>query len=213
MLPMRPSPLIIALLILIPALGAQSAAARPPNVLFIAIDDQNDWIGPLGGHRLVKTPHLDRLAKRGTVFLNAHCQAPLCNPSRTSVLLGLRPTTTGIYGLAPSFRDLDTWRDRVALPEYFARHGYQTFSTGKIYHIVPATREQRAREFAVWGPAGGIGVKPEAKLIPPTPMGNHPLMDWGVFPHRDEDKGDHAVASWAIEQIRSAPRDKPIFLA
>ncbi len=60
-------------------------SSSKPNVLFVAIDDQNDWIGCMGGHPMVKTPHLDSLADRGTLFLNAHCQAPLCNPSRTSV--------------------------------------------------------------------------------------------------------------------------------
>ena len=74
-----------------------SAADKPrPNVVFIAIDDQNDWIGCMAGHPLAKTPHIDALAQRGTVFLNAHCQAPLCNPSRASLMLSLRPTTTGI---------------------------------------------------------------------------------------------------------------------
>lgn len=82
-------------------------AARKANVLFIAIDDQNDWIGAMGGHPQAKTPNLDRLADHGTLFLNAHCQAPLCNPSRTSLMLGLRPTTMGVYGLAPWFRTLD----------------------------------------------------------------------------------------------------------
>ncbi|MCY2963657.1 MAG: sulfatase, partial [Planctomycetota bacterium] len=174
---------------------------------------QNDWIGPLGGHPLVKTPHLDQLAKRGTVFLNAHCQAPLCNPSRTSLLLGVRPTTTGIYGLAPWFRTLDGWRDRVALPQYFREHGYHTLTTGKIYHGGATSAADRMKEFDLWGPDGGIGVTPGKKLIPATPMGNHPLMDWGVFPHRDEDKGDHKIATWAIEQIRSAPADRTFFLA
>src|SRR5688572_2537522 len=88
------------------------AAEKKPNILFIAIDDQNDWIGHLGGHPLAKTPHVDKLAARGTTFLNAHCNAPLCNPSRTSLLVGLRPTTTGIYGLAPSFRTLPGWKER-----------------------------------------------------------------------------------------------------
>jgi choline-sulfatase len=184
-----------------------------PNVLFIAIDDQNDWIGALGGHPLVKTPNMDRLAARGTVFLNAHCQAPLCNPSRTSLMLGLRPSTTGVYGLAPWFRTLDEWKDRVTLPQYFHEHGYRTLTVGKIHHGSVGGPAQRTREFDVWGQAGGIGVKPEKKLIPATPMGNHPLMDWGVFPHRDEDKGDYQVASWAIEQIKSARRDQPFFLA
>ncbi|MCA9210281.1 MAG: sulfatase-like hydrolase/transferase, partial [Planctomycetales bacterium] len=80
---------------------ADESAARRPNVLFIAIDDLNDWIGCLDGHPLAKTPHMDALAARGTLFTNAHCQAPLCNPSRTSLLTGLRPSTTGVYGLAP----------------------------------------------------------------------------------------------------------------
>jgi hypothetical protein len=109
-------------------------AAEKPNVLFIAIDDQNDWIGHLGGHPMAKTPHLDKLASRGTTFLNAHCNMPLCNPSRTSLLLGLRPTTTGIYGLSPWFRTLPEWKDRVALPQHFAQNGYRTGATGKIYH-------------------------------------------------------------------------------
>jgi arylsulfatase A-like enzyme len=189
------------------------AAAPRPNVLFIAIDDQNDWIGYLGGHPLAKTPHIDRLAERGTAFMNAHIQSPLCNPCRTSLMLGLRPTTTGVYGLAPWFRNLDEWKDRVALPQHFKAHGYKTYTCGKIYHGGAGGPAKRAVEFDVGGKAGGIGVKPPQKLIPPTPMGNHPLMDWGVFPHRDEDKGDYQVASWTIEQLRNAPADQPFFMA
>jgi choline-sulfatase len=202
----------ILLCVQIVALTSGLVAAEKPNVLFIAIDDQNDWIGCLGGHPLAKTPHLDRLAQRGTVFLNAHCQAPLCNPSRTSLLLGLRPTTTGVYGLAPWFRTLPKWQERVTIPQYLAQHGYRTYSTGKIYHGGIPPRD-RPREFDVWGPNPGIGAKPAQKLIPPTPMGNHPLMDWGVFPHRDEDKGDFQSASWAIQKLQSMPDDQPFFLS
>jgi choline-sulfatase len=193
--------------------AAEAGRGAKPNVLFIAIDDQNDWVGPLGGHPLVKTPSLDRLAARGTTFLNAHVQAPLCNPSRTSLMLGLRPTTTGVYGLAPWFRRLDAWKGRVTLPQHFKAHGYRTLTTGKIYHGGVGGPRERSVEFDVWGPAGGVGVKPPRKLIPPTPMGNHPLMDWGVFPHRDEAKGDYRVASWAVEQLGSMPADQPFFLA
>ncbi len=188
-------------------------AGQQPNVLFIAIDDQNDWVGPPGGHPLVKTPCMDRLAARGTTFLNAHVQSPLCNPSRTSLMLSLRPTTTGVYGLSPWFRTLPQWQYRVTLPQHFKAHGYRTFTTGKIYHGGVGGPQQRAAEFDVWGPPGGVGVKPEKKLIPPTPMGAHPLMDWGVFPHRDEDKQDFKVASWAVEQLRTMPKDQPFFLA
>jgi arylsulfatase A-like enzyme len=206
----------------------QSSATpdRRPNVLFIAIDDQNDWIGHLGGHPLAKTPHLDALAARGTSFTNAHCQAPLCNPSRTSLLVGLRPTTTGIYGLAPWFRTLPNLADRVTLPQHFAAHGYQTAATGKIYHggtgaggrRKAALGQDEKPEFATTAPYGGVGTKPPHKLVPPTPMGDHPLVDWGVWPLDNDDtgKGDYQVASWAVEQIdrfgKQAER-RPFFLA
>ncbi|OQW97307.1 MAG: choline-sulfatase [Verrucomicrobia bacterium A1] len=194
---------------------AAAAAAGPkrPNVLFVAIDDQNDWIGPLGGHPLVKTPHLDRLAARGTTFLNAHVQAPLCNPSRTSLMLGLRPSTTGIHGLAPWFRTVEAWKDCVTLPQHFKAGGYRTYTTGKIYHSGVGGPAKQAVEFDVWGPHGGIGAKPPEKLIPPTPMGNNPLMDWGCFPHRDEDKGDYRITTWAVDRLREMPPDQPFFLA
>ena len=192
--------------------GQLHGAAAKPNVLFIAIDDQNDWIGSFGGHPMAKTPHIDRLAARGTALLNAHCNAPLCNPSRTSLMLGLRPSTTGIYGLSPWFRDVPALKDRVALSQHFKAHGYRTLTAGKIHHGGPSPK-WRAAEFDVWGPHGGVGAQPARKLIGPTPMGNNPLMDWGVFPHKDEDKGDYKVASWAIEQLKSAPKDQPFFLA
>lgn len=226
----------------LPALATQAAEARKPNVIFIAVDDQNDWVGAFGGHPMAKTPNIDRLAARGTVFLNAHCNAPLCNPSRTSLMLGLRPTTTGVYGLSPWFRTLPQWKDRVALPQHFAHNGYLTAATGKIYHggqggggapgkgkakgkgkgkagpgaaAAPAAAPQGEPEFQVTAPFGGVGTKPPQKLIPPTPMGNHPLIDWGVWPLDNDDttKGDYQVASWTVEQIKKAPKDKPFFLA
>ncbi|MCA9176838.1 MAG: sulfatase [Planctomycetales bacterium] len=193
-----------------PARGQTPAASARPNIVFIAIDDQNDWIGCLGGHPQAKTPHIDALAKRGTLFLNAHCQAPLCNPSRTSLMTGLRPDTTGIYGLAPWFRDVPKWQDRVTLPQYLAQHGYRTLTTGKIYHGGYG-RKRTDKEFDVIGPPPGIGARPESKLVKDTPA-PHPLVDWGVFPHRDEDKGDWQVASWAVEQLKDPPQE-PFFLS
>jgi arylsulfatase A-like enzyme len=75
----------------------------------------------LGGHPQAQTPTLDRLAAGGTLFLNAHCQAPLCNASRASLLTGLRPSTTGIYGLAPGIRAVAATRACVTLPQHFSR--------------------------------------------------------------------------------------------
>src|SRR6185436_10520960 len=77
---------------------ALQAQARPRrNVLFIAVDDLNDWIGCLGGHPDTKTPNFDRLAKKGVLFTKAYCAAPLCNPSRAALMTGLRPSATGVY--------------------------------------------------------------------------------------------------------------------
>ena len=187
-----------------------STFAEPtrPNILFIAIDDQNDWIGCLDGHPQVKTPHIDSLAERGTVFLNAHCQSPLCNSSRTSLMMGLRPTTTGIYGLEPWIRNVPKFKDVVSLPQYLSNHGYRTYTTGKIYHGGYG-RQKTDKEFDVIGTPAGVGVWPEKKLVD-TPA-KHKLVDWGVFPHKDEDKGDWKVASWAVEQLRAKPQE-PFFL-
>ncbi|QDV48044.1 sulfatase [Gimesia fumaroli] len=184
-------------------------AAKQPNILFIAIDDQNDWIGCLNGHPQIKTPFIDKVAARGTLFSNAHCQSPLCNPSRTSLMTGLRPTTTGIYGLAPWFRTVDRFKDRVTLPQYLEQNGYKTYSTGKIYHGGYG-RKKNDKEFNELGPPAGVGVKPPKKLVEtPNP---HPLVDWGTFPHKDEDKGDWKVASWAVDQLNKKPQE-PFFLS
>jgi len=89
---------------------------KQPNVLFIAIDDLNDWVGCLGGHPQARTPNIDRLAAMGVLFTNAHVQAPLCNPSRSSLLTGMRPSSTGIYGLDPGFRKVEVTKNLVSLP-------------------------------------------------------------------------------------------------
>ncbi len=201
------------------AFAAEATARRDagdrPNILFIAIDDLNDWVGPLGGHAHAKTPSLDALAARGTSFTNAHCQAPICNPSRASVLIGLRPSTTGIYGLEPSFRDVPGLANRVTLPQYFAEHGYRTAADGKIFHH--GTRsggKPAARDFQDHGNHGGVGSKPPSRLVTSPPL-SHPLVDWGVWPTDNDDtqKGDYKVASWGVEQIAKAPAGKPFFLA
>lgn len=195
--------------------GAIELPEAPPNVLFIAIDDLNDWVGPLQGHPQVKTPNLDALAARGTLFSNAHAQSPLCNPSRTSLLTGKRPSSTGIYGLAPWFRDLEEFQDIVSLPQHFSQNGYTTYSGGKIYHGGYG-RKEGDLEFDELGPASSIGPKPEEKIIGWTPGGNHVLMDWGTFPHNDEDKGDWLVASWAVDKLRDMSGENqqdPFFLS
>lgn len=177
------------------------------NVLFIAIDDLNDWVGCLNGHPQVRTPHIDALAKRGTLFTNAHCQAPLCNPSRTSVMTGLRPSTTGVYGLAPWFRTVKELKDLTTLPQHFSNAGYQAYTVGKIYH--GRYTIQGAEEFDVIGKPEP-GLRPKERRVT-TPRGGRG-MDWAVYPHKESDHTDWKRADWAVEQLNKKPR-KPFFMA
>lgn len=186
-----------------------AADAGKPNVLFIAIDDLNDWVGFLDGHPQAKTPNMDRLAKRGVVFSNAHCQAPICNPSRVSLLTGTLPSTTGIYLLGPTdFRKacplLKDAKETPTLPEHFAANDYRTIGGGKIYHA--STSRDTFQEY---GPRGGNGAFPKQKLSYPASV---KLWDWGRFPARDEDQGDYEVATWAVKEL-AEPREEPFFMA
>src|SRR6202790_5708714 len=79
------------------ALTASAAPSARPNILMIGVCDMNDWVGCLGGYPGVRTPNIDRLAANGALFANAHCAAPVCNPSRTALFTGKRPSTTGVY--------------------------------------------------------------------------------------------------------------------
>ncbi len=187
-------------------------AQEKPNILLITIDDLNDWVGCLDGHKGVKTPHMDALASQGVCFTNAHVQAPICNPSRTSFMTGLRPTTTGIYALGPWFRTVDGYEEHVTLPQYFEQHGYHTLATGKVYHdAYPPKQERRdGPEFTTWGFKGGFFPRPEEPFVPES---GHPLVDWGVFPEKDELQDDWKVAEWAIEHLKKPPKDKPFFLS
>ena len=197
-------------------LACQDAASQSstsprnaPNVVMIVIDDQNDWIGCLNGHPQAKTPYSDCLANRGTLFLNAHCQSPLCNPSRTSVLTGLRPSSTGVYGLSPSLRAVEGLKSATTLPQHFRNYGYETLMAGKIYHGAYG-RKPTDNEFDIIGPPGDVGPRPSSPLVM-TPS-HHPPVDWGTFPHRDEDKGDWKLASWTVDQLQQ-PHEKPFFLS
>ena len=107
------------------------APDRRPNVLFIAVDDLRPQLGCYGTP-LMRTPHIDALARQGTLFRRAYCQQSICNPSRASLLTGLRPDTTGIYDLQTHFRV--NVPDAVTLPEYFKRNGYRTQGLSKIFH-------------------------------------------------------------------------------
>lgn len=188
-----------------------------PNVLFIAIDDLNDWVGCMGGHPNTKTPNLDRLAAEGVLFTNAHCQAPLSGPSRASVMTGLRPSTTGIYGMIDDElvrSENPATKDIVFLPEYFRDNGYHTMGIGKIFH----THFPKGSFDESGGRVPGFGPRPEKRMAwdghgtaDPEIYGRT-STDWGAYPEDDSLMPDNQSATWTIEKLGNE-YDKPFFLA
>jgi len=197
------TPITFSLFLLL-SMAVTAAAPAKPNVVFIAIDDLNDWIGCLGGHPDAKTPNMDRLAKRGLLFRNAHCQVPMCMPSRVSVFSGKLPSTTGCYDFDADFHQAMTLVNDVPIPLHFKRHGYTTLGGGKLLHS--GFQGRLAETFDV-NLAGGGNPTPE-KIV------NWPVAVWdfGAFPERDEEMGDYQLAVKAAEFLKQK-QEKPFFLA
>ena len=194
--------------------GTSGNRAVAPNVLLIAIDDLNDWVGCLGGHPQAQTPNIDHLASRGISFTNAHCQGPICGPSRASIFTGRYPHTTGIY-LQPKRKliqkDKKFFKGHV-MPEYFAANGYHTMAAGKIFHRY--NTKKAFHEYA--GKFEGSGPKPENEFrfnyqLPDVPWSGT-QTDWGAFPDVDEKMPDHKCADFA-ELALSRTYEKPFFLS
>lgn len=188
-----------------------------PNVLFIAVDDLNNWISPIDNFSNVKTPNFDRLAKMGVTFTNAHVQAPLCGPSRASIMTGLRPSTTGIYGMTPDNEirreGNSATKDITFLPEYFQENGYQTMGIGKLFHIhAPNNVFQESG-----GRVKGFGPYPKKRFVW-NGFGNgirgthgRTSTDWGAFPENDTLMPDHQSVNWIKERLKRN-YDKPFFM-
>ena len=190
--------------------GDTETQAPDPNVLFIAIDDLNDWIGCLGGHPDVKTPNIDRLANRGTLFANAYCAAPSCNPSRASLMTGIRPSTSGVYSNSQMFRKSPVLKDAVTLSAHFKQNGYHAMGSGKIYHGIfpdPPSWDEYWPSMTTTRPNDPMPDNPPINGIPKT---RH--FDWGPVPVDNEDMADMQVAEWVSGQL-GRNHDKPFFLA
>ena len=207
--------------VLLPLVPALRADQNRPNVLFIAIDDLNDMVGFLNAHPGVKTPNLAKLAASGVSFSNAHCAAPACNPSRVSVLTGVRPSTSGVYYNWQDWRECENLEHVVTLPQHFRNHGYRVLGGGKIYH---------AANLSEWGLAGYLDPQPWHEYFPSTtrqladevtPAGRaingsnqfyNGRFDWAPLDIDDSKMGDGKVVAWAERKL-SQRYEEPLFLA
>ena len=188
-------------------------AQEKPNVLFLIVDDLNDWVSIANKFPEVKTPNIDRLAKKGTYFTKAYSQAPLCGPSRASFLSGLLPSKTGVY-LQMKDEDLKKYYDEQFkvefLPNYFSKNGYKTLGVGKIFHNGPGVKafDEYGGKFEVYGPS------PEKRInYDPAWFGQKGTQtDWGAFPESDNQMPDFKSAKWASEQLAKV-QEKPFFMA
>jgi arylsulfatase A-like enzyme len=203
--------ILLGVVVLMPSCtqhNGQLEEVDQPNILFIAVDDLNDWTGVLNGHPQVRTPNIDRLASRGVLFTNAHSPAPACNPSRVAVLTGLLPSTSGVY-----FNN-QRWRqflpDAETLPQYFMKNGYTALGAGKIFHSSfadPASWDKYFPSKRKTSPDD-----PFPKNIPLNGISSTRNFDWGPIDVEDREMGDYKLASWVIEQLHSTHK-KPFFLA
>ena len=199
----------IAVLAMILSASFASAQEAPPyDVLFISVDDLNDWVGYLGGHPQTQTPNIDRLAARGMGFMNAQSPSAICHAVRTALLTGLRPSSTGIYGNAPDWRTQAVFQGKPTLPRYFRDNGYLTRGAGKIFH---------AHTYAPGGLTGYNDTTAWDDFFPSLdrqlpdeltpfniPANGGPFgrtFDWARLVAADHALGDGQVTTWITEQL------------
>lgn len=191
--------------------AALHAAEPKPNVLFIAVDDLRPWIGAMGVPS-AKTPNLDRLAARSVTFSRAYTAAPWCQPSRTALLTGLRPSTTGVYAHWD-----DPWRaspnlaKHATLPQYFRQHGYETVGAGKIFHHSKASQDPASWD-RYWPSQSQCMLSHGLATPPLSGLNLRRTVDWGPSWLKKTDMPDWKVADFIVGELAKA-QDRPRFLA
>ena len=174
------SPFVLIALLVVTVAPRGTFAAKRPRVLFIAVDDLNDWIGCLGGHPQALTPNIDRLAARGVLFTNAHCAAPACNPSRAAVFSGRMPQVSGVWSNRREESLRKSFPQAVLLTTVFEEAGYRTLGTGKLIH---SSSQSVVQEYfgteQRWSPFSKAAVQYTAEELPSKGSDNprHVLQD------------------------------------
>ena len=185
----------------------EPAVNGPPNVLFIAVDDLNDWVGYTGTHPDTHTPNIDALAERGTVFTQAFSQFPLCGPSRASLFSGMLPGTLGLLNQPRPdsvVADAAAERGTALLHSYFSQQGYKTMGVGKLLH-----RHLPEGSVDLTGDRGDWDTMPDGNEV--HFISSNTLTDWAVYPGPEDEMSDPMAAAWAIERLQE-DHDRPFML-
>ena len=192
--------------------GRNRRSTPRPNILFISIDDLNDWIEPLGGHPQARTPSLTRFAAGAVNFTHSYCASPSCLPSRTALLTGVHCYNSGVYSNYQYWREVMPGAE--TLPQSFMANGYQTAGAGKIFHndqpdppswqdYYPSKEKHMPDYFRP---------KPGATVSMPSFPNMYGAFDWSPIDIPFEDTGDCKSVDWVIRQLR-LDHGKPFFLA
>lgn len=204
--------------------GASAQSQEKPDVLFIAIDDLNDWVGVLGGHPQARTPNIDALAARGMLFTNAHTPGAACLPARTAILTGVSPFKSGIYSMRGDWRENPRLSDVKTLPRYFRDNGYATLGAGKLFHahsyfLEGFTGQQDYSAWDAYFPSLERQLPDE--VFPVAGQTDGDAIGNGIstghfdfYPNvtTDEAMGDGQVVSWISQQLK-ADSTNPRFIS
>lgn len=195
------------------AIAQPAKILRKPNVIFIAIDDLNDWVGCLGGHPQAHTPNIDRLASQGILFTNAHCSAPGCSPSRNSLLTGKEPSNTGYYPFYDHW-DKEYLPGYVTLPQYFRENGYFTYASGKIHHNMAGQDPKYGQRDWTENNLAVLRKLPKLEVDKNERVGFDETTDkWMAGPSINpiEDHPDFQTALYGVNFLKKK-HDKPFFI-
>jgi arylsulfatase A-like enzyme len=207
-------------------LSMVAVAAEKPNILMISVDDLNDWVGVYCGNPQCKTPNIDAFAKKAMTFRNASCPAPVCGPSRSALLSGFMPSTTGVYGNSQNMLHSELVKKNTTLPEYFSKHGYLTISRGKIFHG-HGSSDQGQWAFDIWKNARSTTDGPNKEKLFSRNQGiingkkiknakytqeGGSGFEFGPTIGGKEGTKDYETAKWFEQQLKKK-YDKPFFMS
>lgn len=194
-----------------------------PNVLFVSIDDLNDWVGFMGGHPQARTPHLDNFTEHAVYFTNSYCSNPACNPSRTSIMTGLAPHTSGVYSNYQDWREVI--EEPITIGHYFRDNGYYSAGAGKIfhYHMIdsscwdeywPSQKQNMPREYMPQDHSkpGEDEMMERTTVNMPMFKNMYKMFDWASLDIPDSLMGDFKSVEWVSDQLQRS-HDQPFFLA